>query len=186
MNMNNRNNHPIINPAIQARINFFECMEAEVKKASVGSELRILYEKFGNYCANLKIVHAFGNITLSDDVCNDNFRKELLSNIDMAKSVCMSKRDMTSSNPSSLTINNSNQQEQKQTQSITIDLFLEAIKDDLTGRQIREIKDVISESGSDKEKARDGIIEKLKSFGSDVAANIVANILTNPIIWGGL
>ena len=173
--MNNRNNHPIINPAIQARINFFECMEAEVKKASVGSELRILYEKFGNYCANLKIVHAFGNITLSDDVCNDNFRKELLSNIDMAKSVCMSKRDMTSSNPSSLTINNTNQ-----------DLFLEAIKDDLTGRQIREIKDVISESGSDKEKARDGIIEKLKSFGSDVAANIVANILTNPIIWGGL
>lgn len=186
MNMNNRNNHPVINPAIQARIAFFECLESDVKKASGGSELRILYEKFGNYCANLKIVHAFGNITLSDDVCNDNFRKELLSNIDMAKSVCMSKRDMTSSNPSSLTINNTNQQEQKQTQSITIDLFLEAIKDDLTGRQIREIKDVISESGSDKEKARDGIIEKLKSFGSDVAANIVANIITNPIIWGGL
>lgn len=183
--MNNRNNHPIINPAIQARIDFFECLELDVKVASVGSELRILYEKFGNYCANLKIVHAFGDITLSDDVCNDNFRKELLSNIDMAKSVCMSKSDITSSNPS-LTINNTNQQEQKQTQSITIDLFLEAIKDDLTGRQIREIKDVISEYANNKEKARDGIIEKLKSFGSDVTANIVANILTNPIIWGVL
>jgi hypothetical protein len=70
MNMNSRNNHPIINPAIQTRIDFFECLESDVKKASVGSELRILYEKFGNYCANLKIVHAFGNITLSDNVCN--------------------------------------------------------------------------------------------------------------------
>lgn len=184
MNINSRNNHLIINPAIQARIDFFECLESDVKKASVGSELRILYEKFGNYCANLKIVHAFGNITLSDNVCNDDFRKELLSNIDMAKCVCMSKRDIAPSTPP-LTINNTNQQEQKQTQSITINLFLEAIKDDLTGRQLKELKEVISESGKDKEKARNGIIAKIKSFGSDVAASIVANILTNPAIWEG-
>ncbi len=84
------------------------------------------------------------------------------------------------------TINNSNSQTQNQEQSFAIDMFLEAIKDDLTGKQIKELKEILAESGNDEGKARNGIIEKLKSFGSDVAANIVANILTNPIIGGGL
>lgn len=82
-------------------------------------------------------------------------------------------------------INNSNCQSQSQEQSFAVNMFLEAIKDDLTGKQIKELKEVVAESGSDKEKARNGIIAKLKSFGSDVAANIIANILTNPVIWSG-
>lgn len=84
------------------------------------------------------------------------------------------------------TINNSNSQSQSQEQSLAINLFLEAIKDDLTGRQVKELKEVIQESGDDKEKARNGIIDKLKSFGSDVVSNIVANIITNPMIWTNL
>ena len=42
------------------------------------------------------------------------------------------------------------------------------------------------EASNDLQKARPGIIEKLKSFGADVASNIVANLLTNPAIWSGL
>lgn len=84
------------------------------------------------------------------------------------------------------TVNNSNSQSQSQQQSIAIDLFLEAIKDDLTGRQIKELKAVVAEADNDLKKARPRIIEKLKSFGTDVASNIVANILTNPAIWEGL
>lgn len=83
------------------------------------------------------------------------------------------------------TINNSNSQSQNQEQSIAVNLFLEAIKDDLTGKQVKELKDVLVECGNDKPKAWKSIVEKLKSFGSDVAANIVANILTNPTIWMG-
>ena len=83
-------------------------------------------------------------------------------------------------------VSNTNTQSQNQEQSLAIDIFLEAIKDDLTGKQIKELKEILAESGNDEGKARNGIIEKLKSFGSDVAANIVANILTNPIIGGGL
>lgn len=83
-------------------------------------------------------------------------------------------------------IHNTNSQSQNQEQSLAVNLFLEAIKDDLTGRQVKELKEVIAESGGDKEKARDGIITKLKSFGSDVASNIVANIITNPLIWSSL
>lgn len=84
------------------------------------------------------------------------------------------------------TINNTNSQSQNQELSLAIDLFIDAIKDDLTGRQIKELKAVVEEADDDLQKARPGIIDKLKGFGADVASNIVANILTNPMIWGGL
>lgn len=84
------------------------------------------------------------------------------------------------------TINNTNSQSQSQEQSLAVELFIEAIKDDLTGRQIKELKSVVAEADNDLQKARPGIIAKLKEFGADVASNIVANLLTNPMIWGGL
>ena len=83
-------------------------------------------------------------------------------------------------------INNTNSQSQSQEQSMAVLLFIEAIKDDLTGRQIKELKAVVADVNNDLQKARPGIITKLKEFGSDVASNIVANILTNPSIWSGL
>lgn len=83
-------------------------------------------------------------------------------------------------------INNTNSQSQSQEQSMAVQLFIEAIKDDLTGRQIKELKTVVTDANNDLQKARPGIIAKLKEFGSDVASNIVANILTNPTIWSGL
>ena len=85
-----------------------------------------------------------------------------------------------------ITITNTNSQSQSQEQSLAVELFIEAIKDDLTGRQIKELKSVVAEADNDLQKARPGILAKLKEFGADVASNIVANILTNPMIWGGL
>lgn len=85
-----------------------------------------------------------------------------------------------------ITINNTNSQSQNQEQSLAVELFIEAIKDDLTGRQIKELKSVVAEADNDLQKARPGILAKLKEFGADVASNIVANLLTNPMIWGGL
>ena len=85
-----------------------------------------------------------------------------------------------------ITINNTNSQSQNQEQSLAVGLFIEAIKDDLTGRQIKELKSVVAEADNNLQKARSGILAKLKEFGADVASNIVANLLTNPMIWGGL
>lgn len=85
-----------------------------------------------------------------------------------------------------ITINNTNSQSQNQEQSLAVELFIVAIKDDLTGRQIKELKSVVAEADNDLQKARSGILAKLKEFGADVASNIVANLLTNPMIWGGL
>lgn len=83
-------------------------------------------------------------------------------------------------------ITNSNNQSQSQDQALFINIFLDAIKDDLTGRQIKELKTVVAEADNNLEKARLNIVEKLKSFGANVASNIVANLLTNPNIWRGL
>lgn len=73
-----------------------------------------------------------------------------------------------------------------QSQSMAINLFVEAIKDDLTGRQIKELKLVVADENGDLKKARPKLIQKLLSFGENVASNIVANLLTNPSIWSGL
>lgn len=84
------------------------------------------------------------------------------------------------------TINNSNTQSQSQEQSLAVELFLDAIRNDLTGRQIKELKSIVADADNDLQKARSGILTKLKEFGADVTSNIVANILTNPMIWAGL
>ena len=171
--MNSRYNHPVINPAIQARVDFFERLESDVEKASIGNELRILYEKFANFCANLCIGHSFGNFAYKNDVCDENFKKELLSNIDMAKSVCLSKRDGLSSS-SSLTINNTNQQEQSQNLSLQLK---EDLRKSLTGEQYDELFALINKKADKKT-----IAEKIKEFGIDVVSGVLAGIINSQML----
>jgi len=75
-------------------------------------------------------------------------------------------------------------QEQRQEQMQSISIFLDAIKDELTGKQQKELKSIL-ENEKDIEKAKPKLVEKLISFGGNVLSNIVANIITNPIIKGG-
>lgn len=161
----------VLPPEIRSRVSFFECLSKDIQKATIGSELRILYEKFGNYCANLNIVHAFGNITLSNNVCDEEFRKNLLSNIDMAKNVCMSKREGLSSN-SSVLINNTNQQEQNQYISLREDL-----RKTLTGEQYDELMALISKKADKKT-----IAEKVKEFGIDIVSGVLAGIISSQMM----
>lgn len=79
-----------------------------------------------------------------------------------------------------ITINNT--QNQTQSQEIAINIFIEAIKDELSGKQLKEIKDIIKDEGNTNQGK--AITEKLKSFGEDILSNIVANIITNPVFWG--
>jgi hypothetical protein len=81
-----------------------------------------------------------------------------------------------------ININNTNSQSQSQEQSMSVQLFTEAIKNELTSNQIKELKAIVAEADNDFQKARPSIVAKLKEFGTDVASNIIANILTNPII----
>lgn len=82
----------------------------------------------------------------------------------------------------SIHVNVNQSQNQSQEQSFAIEIFIEAIKDELTGKQQKEIKAII-ESEPDPIQAKTKLIDKIKSFGSDIASNIIANIITNPAIW---
>ena len=78
-----------------------------------------------------------------------------------------------------IVITNSNSQSLNQQQAANI--FLEAISDELTGKQVKELKAALAEEKGGK---KGPLIEKVKSFGLDTLSNIVANIVTNPAIWG--
>lgn len=73
-------------------------------------------------------------------------------------------------------------QNQSQSQEIAINIFLDAIKDELTGRQIKEIQEICN-NNKNLQKAKNKIIDKLNSFGENVLSNIIANLITNPSIW---
>lgn len=71
---------------------------------------------------------------------------------------------------------------QSQTQNQEINIFIDAISDELTGKQYKELKSIAQEE-SNPDTSKQKIVEKLRSFGGDVLSNIVANIITNPSIW---
>lgn len=57
----------------------------------------------------------------------------------------------------------------------------EALMDELKGSQFKEIRQIIS-SGESRENKKEQVLEKLKSYGSEVAQDILSNILTsNPM-----
>lgn len=75
---------------------------------------------------------------------------------------------------------------QNNTQQVTVNLFLEAIKDELTGKDFKEIKEILKDFEAEPVKTKNKLLERVKGFGGDVLSNIVANILTNPTIYNGL
>lgn len=70
-----------------------------------------------------------------------------------------------------------------QNQVVSVNAVLVAFQEELTGRQVAEIKEVLS-SDLEPDEKKFKLIDKVKSFGNDVASNIVASILTNPQILG--
>lgn len=78
-----------------------------------------------------------------------------------------------------------NIQSQSQQQSQILDIYVNVIQDTLSKDQIKELKEIL-QSDQDEESKKKSIKEKLKSFGQDLAPSILANIITNPQIWGAL
>lgn len=76
-------------------------------------------------------------------------------------------------------VTNNNSQSQNQEQSIIVQQILDAFRDELTGRQLKELESIIAKAENDLHKAKPNIIAKLMEFGGNVASNILATILTN-------
>ena len=68
-------------------------------------------------------------------------------------------------------------QTQSQQQSQSLDLFMDIIKEELTGKQYKEIKEIV-ETESNPTQVKTKLVDKIKSFGIDVASNIISNIIT--------
>jgi hypothetical protein len=70
-------------------------------------------------------------------------------------------------------------------QSVNINFIIDSLKEELNGKEIRELKEAYS-SGTTQEEKRNKVIIKLKEFGSDLVTNVLASIVTNPTIISGL
>lgn len=75
-------------------------------------------------------------------------------------------------------------QEQSQSQKILQEVFLETIKDKLTGEQVKEIKAILEEHKDNIEEAKPKLLDKLAGFGKDVLAGVLVNVITNPNLIG--
>jgi len=81
-----------------------------------------------------------------------------------------------------ITINNS----QTNNKSIVFNLIIDTIKDEITGKELRELKELLTEYEKEPQKDKSKLKDKIKNFGTDVLTNMIANILTNPNIYNGL
>lgn len=82
-------------------------------------------------------------------------------------------------------INITNTLSQSQTQSIELNFVLDILKDELNGKQIKEIKEII-EGEEEISSKTEKLVNKLKSFGENVLASMVASLITNPNIFAQL
>jgi uncharacterized protein YllA (UPF0747 family) len=98
------------------------------------------------------------------------------------KSFGLPKKNNSDSENKALNINITQNQSVKQ--KVSINIILEAIQDELSGKQLKELQRIIDENAEPSEKKKK-LLNKLKEFGTDVASNILAGILTNPAIYGG-
>ena len=94
-----------------------------------------------------------------------------------------SENDVNFDKSVNVTVNQEQQQDQNQNSEINI--FLESIEDELTGKQLKELKE-IAKNEPDPELAKPKILEKLKSFGEGIVTKVLTNIITNPAVWTGI
>lgn len=74
-------------------------------------------------------------------------------------------------------------QSQNQETKINLSVIIESIQQELTGGQLKEIQKIIEDKKIEGDEKKSKIVEKLKQFGSELATNILANILTNPSLY---
>lgn len=79
-------------------------------------------------------------------------------------------------------VNQFNTQNQSTNVNIDLKIILDVIKDELRGSEIVELKEILESKEEPKEKKKK-FVDKIKSFGVDVSSNILANLLTNPMVF---
>lgn len=110
--------------------------------------------------------------------CNEQAAGLISGFISDIKRFGLPKKEIISNQGINITLN----QSQQQNQSIKLNVILSALQDELNGKQLKEIQEIIDNNELAEEK-KVSIINKITSFGSGLASNILANILTNPGLY---
>lgn len=74
-------------------------------------------------------------------------------------------------------------QSQSNQQKIKLELIVSSLSEELNGKQLAYIQNILDEQTDSKSK-KVKIINKLKSFGQDTLSGTIAGLLTNSKIWG--
>lgn len=79
-------------------------------------------------------------------------------------------------------INQSNTQNQSTNVNIDLNIVLDVLKSGLRDYEFEELKEILESKEEPKEKKKK-FFDKIKSFGVEVSSNILANLLTNPMVF---
>ena len=152
----------------------------EWKTRTMQTLAHIYGEKHTSYLA-LKGVHSFQYLDRTANAKSE--ASELLNGlIEDLKNFGFPKTNDYTSNGVNVLVNQHNTQNQSTNISIKLDFLIEILKDELKGHQVKELKEILK-SNDEVNTKKIKFIDKIKSFGSDVASNILANLLTNPKVY---
>lgn len=155
----------------------------EWKTRTLQTLAHIYDEKHTSYLA-LEEIHGFHYSDRTAEAKSE--ASELLYGlIENLKNFGFPKLNTPSNNGVHVQVNQHNNQNQTTNVSIQLDFLVEILKDELKGGQVKELKAILASDETPEEKKR-SFIGKIKSFGSDVASNILANLLTNSQVYENL
>lgn len=165
-------------PPKMAQNVFLEDLYNKIKVAD-GDEFARLYYCYMNFCNNLNIKSRYIGVVLraNIDKISDKLRNDVLSDIEMTNAVCCSREAVSSSTILNNNVSQSQTQEQHQQQ--TLNVVGEALRRSLTGEQFDEVKELVDNNAD-----RKTILDKIKSFGTNVAEGTLANVLSSLITNG--
>lgn len=106
--------------------------------------------------------------------CREQIRELIESYIDELKMFGLPERKYRDEDSVRTVINNNN----NLTQQMNVNIIFEILKDELTEKQLNELKEIVF-SKEEVETKKHKIKAKLKSFGQGVLENVFSNILTN-------
>ena len=132
----------------------------------------ISIERFMHYSYNINPTYCYKQSF--DGLLNILRAVEELPDVVIADDLVHRKKD-----DDKISIQTNVKQEQTQNQAQTVNVLETALKDSFAPFQLEELKEILK-SNQPREDKRKSLMEKLKSFGSDVASGVLANILSNP------
>lgn len=157
---------------IQDSNKFYLWVERVVRYLGQSVPEDISIERFMHFSNQINPIHC--SISSFDGLLNILRAVEEMPDVVTADDLVHTKK-----NHDGISIQTNVKQEQTQNQAQTVNVLESALKDSFAPYQLEELKEILK-SDQSREDKRKSMMEKLKSFGSDVASGVLANILSNP------